>query len=111
MAPSDPVRLEEIRVLDGANLYFTRPAVKLTLGVVRLIDSTDDTAAGVAGRVGMSQGDRPGQRVRVGPAGSDQHRRFVARLAAHLVRSLAAATRTNLAVRSRPGPVPHQIVV
>jgi cyanophycin synthetase len=110
MAASSTVRLEEIRVLDGANLYFTRPAVKLTLRVVRLIDATDDTAVEIAGRAGMSQGDRPGH-VRVGAAGSDQRRRFVARLVAHLARSLAAATETNLAVRSRPGPEPDQVVL
>ena len=33
MEAGDAVRLVELRVLDGPNLYFTRPAIKVTLAV------------------------------------------------------------------------------
>ena len=33
MALPDGVELVELRVLDGPNLYFTRPAVKLTVAL------------------------------------------------------------------------------
>ena len=36
--------LVELRVLEGANLYFPRPAVKLTLDVSSLLDLDDDAA-------------------------------------------------------------------
>src|SRR5436190_24324346 len=42
-----PVRLDELRVLDGPNLYFTRPAVKLTLAVPRLIELSEERMAAV----------------------------------------------------------------
>jgi cyanophycin synthetase len=106
-----PVRLEELRVLDGPNLYFTRPAVKLTLAAPGLIDLSDERMAAVAVRGGLDGTARKGSPVRVGDPGTDQRRRTVARLAASLTRALAVATGTNLAVRSRPGPEPDQIVV
>jgi cyanophycin synthetase len=108
-----PARLDELRVLDGPNLYFTRPAVKLTLSVPGLIGVPHGRALESARRAGLAtdRGDQGAQSVRVGAADTDQRRRFAARLAASLTRSLAAATRTNLAVRSRPGPDPDQIVV
>src|SRR2546428_365149 len=46
-----------------------------------------------------------------GQPGSDQRRRYVARFAVHLTRTLADASGTHLAVRGRPGPAPGQIVV
>jgi cyanophycin synthetase len=107
------VRLEELRVLDGPNLYFTRPAVKLTLAVADLVELSEERMEAVAGRGGLAGAGKGGSSspVRVGAAGSDQRRRVVARLAARLTRALAGATGTSLAVRSRPGPEPGQIVV
>ncbi len=47
-----------------------------------------------------------------GPPGGEQRRRFATRLLAHLVRRTAAAAGVRaLAVRSRPGPEPTQVVV
>ena len=45
--PSAPSALVELRVLDGANLYFPRPAVKLTLDLTRLLDMDEDAARSV----------------------------------------------------------------
>jgi cyanophycin synthetase len=108
----EPVRLEELRVLDGPNLYFTRPAVKLTLAVPGWLDVSEERLSRIAAAAGIEAGRSHSMlRFRPGAPGSDQRRRAVVRLAAHVARSLAAATRTNLAVRSRIGPERDQIVV
>ncbi|MDP9342664.1 MAG: Mur ligase family protein [Actinomycetota bacterium] len=101
------VTLVELRVLDGPNLYFPRPAIKLTLAVPAWMALPEERAAALAARLGLPSG--PG--ARPGTPGTVHRRRFAARLAGHLTRRLAAATGTNLAVRSRAGPEPDQVVV
>jgi cyanophycin synthetase len=93
--------LVELRVLDGPNLYFPRPAIKLTLDVGALLALPEEEAAAVDAGAGPP-----------GPAGGEQRRRFVTRLLARLTRRVAAAAGVRtLAVRSRPGPAPTQVVV
>ena len=109
MAEGDPegpgTALVELRVLDGANLYFPRPTIKLTLAVPGLLSLPEGQAAAVAGEVGLTAGSP-------GPPGGEQRRRFATRLLAHLVRRTAAEAGVRaLAVRSRPGPEPAQLVV
>jgi cyanophycin synthetase len=109
MAEGDPegpgTALVELRVLDGANLYFPRPTIKLTLAVPGLLSLPEGRAAAVAGDVGLTAGSP-------GPPGGEQRRRFATRLLAHLVRRTAAEAGVRaLAVRSRPGPEPAQLVV
>jgi cyanophycin synthetase len=95
--------LVELRVLDGPNLYFPRPAVKLTMAVGGWLDVPEERLTAVLERVGAT--GHPGR------AGSDQRRRTVARLAARLTWRLATASGVRLAVRSRPGPERDQVVV
>ena len=95
--------LVELRVLDGPNLYFPRPAVKLTIAVGGWVEVPEERLASALERAGAT--GRPGR------PGSDQRRRTVARLAARLTWRLATASRVRLAVRSRPGPEPDQVVV
>jgi cyanophycin synthetase len=95
--------LVELRVLDGPNLYFPRPAIKLTIGVDTLLSMPEGRFGTVLMR---TVGDG-----RAGAPRSEQRRRALARIAAHLTRELAATTDTRLGVRSRPGPEPGQIVV
>ena len=103
---ADPVRLVELRVLDGPNLYFTRPAIKLTIAVPGWVRATDERVNAIAGRLGFPSG------TRAGPPQSDQRRRLVARIAAHLARRMAVAGGARrLSVRARPGPERDQIVV
>ena len=45
--------LVELRVLEGANLYFPRAAVKLTLDVTTLLDLPDAEARAVAAALGL----------------------------------------------------------
>ncbi|HXM52236.1 MAG TPA: Mur ligase family protein [Candidatus Binatus sp.] len=95
----------ELRVLDGPNLYFTRPAIKLTLDVAPWLALPDEGAQRLTRRAGFTPV------ATVGAPNSDQRRRYVARFAVHIARRLADATETHLAIRGRPGPGAGQIVV
>ena len=95
--------LVELRVLDGPNLYFPRPAVKLTIAVGGWLEIPEERVAAALERVGA--------RGSPGRPGSDQRRRTVARLVARLTWRLATQSRVRLAVRSRPGPERAQVVV
>ena len=116
MARGDrPASLVELRVLDGPNVYFTRPAVKVTLGASAWLDMREERALALASAVGLpgTTPRRPerGPRVRPGPPRSEQRRRLAARLSAHVTRSLADASGSALAVRARTGPGPDQVIV
>ena len=104
----DGTRLVELRVLEGPNLYFTRPAIKLTLQIDGWLRATRERVAELAATAGL-----PGSGRTAGPGDprTEHRRRFVARLAAHVTRRMAAATRHRMAVRARPGHEPDQIVV
>jgi cyanophycin synthetase len=99
------VTVVELRVLDGPNLYFTRPAIKLTLGVAPWLTLPDERAQRLTWRAGFTPV------ATAGAPNSDQRRRYVARFAVHVARLLADATATHLAIRGRPGPDAEQIVV
>ena len=97
--------LVELRVLDGANLYFPRPAVKLTLDLSALLALGEDQARAVAEQLGMP-GARPGR------PDTGLRQRFAAKVVARVVRRVAAeAGTTRLAVRSRPTADLHRLVV
>lgn len=103
---ADGVRIEELRVLDGPNLYFTRPAIKLTLAVPGWMRASDARVRAAADALGVAGAARPGR------AGSEQRRRVVMRMAAMFVRQAAKASGARrLAVRARVGPGPDRIVV
>jgi cyanophycin synthetase len=97
--------LVELRVLDGANLYFPRPAVKLTLDLSALLALGEDQARSVAEELGMPAA-RPGR------PDTGLRQRFAAKVVARVVRRVAAeAGTTRLAVRSRPTADLHLLVV
>ncbi len=102
---TESVQQVELRVLDGPNLYFPCPAVKLTLAVPGWLTLESERAERLATRAGLPASARPG------PPKSEQRRRYVARLGGQLTRSLARATDTHLAVRGRPGAEPDEIVI
>src|SRR5262245_49776916 len=95
--------LVELRVLDGPNLYFPRPAIKLTLRVEGWLPLPEERVDGALSRAGV--------RGRAGRPGSDQRRRTIARLAGRLTGRLASASGVRLAVRGRPGPSDDEVVV
>ncbi len=101
----NPPSLVELRVLEGPNLYFPRPAIKLTLDLTGLIEAEEDRAARFATRIGL-------KRARPGAAGSGFRQRFAMRAVARLVRQVAGESgTTRLAVRVRPTNDVHRIVV
>jgi cyanophycin synthetase len=109
MASRQDIRLVELRVLEGPNLYFTRPAIKLTLHVDGWLRAKEDRVARLARDVGLPSATRAGGGP--GRPGGEHRRRFVIRLAAHVTRRLAGLTGSRMAVRSRPGHEPEEIVV
>ncbi|HET7762045.1 MAG TPA: hypothetical protein VFL46_06755, partial [Phycicoccus sp.] len=60
-----PVSTSEVRLLEGPNLYFPRPAVKLTLAVPGWVDADPDRMRAACRAVGLD-------RVQPGSPGSGQ---------------------------------------
>ncbi len=97
--------LIELRTLEGPNLYFPRPAMKLTVAIPGWLRATPARLDRMTVEMGAPTTLDPGERS------SDQRRRFVARISAHVTREIARAAGTRLAVRGRTGPEEDQIVV
>ncbi|WP_111767835.1 Mur ligase family protein [Nakamurella deserti] len=95
-SPGSEIAPVELRVLTGPNLYFTRPAVKLTL------DASAALAADAAVMLGWQQAIAPTASA-VGLPGSEVRARAVAELAAALVRRIAAGIRRRVPAVGRPG--------
>jgi cyanophycin synthetase len=99
------VEAREVRVLDGPNLYFTRPALKVRLGMAVAVDLPTAAATRLARSVGLAS-------ARPGAPGSAWRRQFLARVVRQVLRRMALeAGVTRLAVRARPGPAPDEVVV
>lgn len=99
------VTATEVRVLEGPNLYFPRPAVKVTLDVSGLLEAEKETIRRMARVAGLGA-------IQAGAAGSEQRQRVLARLAERAVRQVSRASGTSrLGVRSRPGNDRSVIVV
>jgi cyanophycin synthetase len=102
---AEPVRTIELRVLDGPNLYFPRPAIKLTLDVTGWLRVGEEKVVAIARATGIRAID-PGAR------GSDQRLRATARIAVQLTRRIAAIAGTaRLAVRGRTGPEFGRVII
>ena len=76
------VTVAEVRVLEGPNLYFAKPAVKVSLELPGYLDAQERALSDLARRIGL-RGNRPGA------PGSEQRQRFVARVVERAVRRLA----------------------
>jgi cyanophycin synthetase len=97
--------LVELRILDGANLYFSRAAVKLTLDLTALIDAPAPVAKAYASALGLGN-TRPGR------IGSGFRQRFAVRLVGHLIRRIAReAGIGRIGVRVRSESDVHRLVV
>lgn len=108
MARRDGVRVVELRVLDGPNLYFPRPAIKLTLVVDAWLDAPAPRVARVAERLAVRTRARA---LQPGEPRTDTRRRFVGRILVELTRAIASRTGTSLAVRVRTGAEPEELVI
>ena len=105
MATSPARSLVEVRLLDGPNLYFPRPAAKVTLDLTELLGLPAAAARDLGAGLGLGT-------TRPGAAGSVFRQRFAIRLVTQIVRRLArAAGVTRLAVRTRTGQSVSELVV
>ena len=97
--------LVEVRLLDGPNLYFPRPAAKVTLDLTELLGLPAAAARDLGAELGLGT-------TRPGAAGTVFRQRFAIRLVTQIVRRLAqAAGVTRLAVRTRTGQSVNELVV
>ncbi|MBP6996412.1 MAG: tetratricopeptide repeat protein [Phycicoccus sp.] len=103
-APHD-VRVVEVRILEGPNLYFPRPAVKVTLQLPGPLALTPGQAIALGQAVGL-------KRTHPGAPGSVARQRLLLGVVERVVRALAKASgTTRLGVRSRPGSATDEVVV
>src|SRR6266540_1897153 len=92
-------------MLDGANLYFGRAAVRLTLDVSALTDAPAPAAKAYAAALGLGT-TRPGR------AGTGLRQRFAYRVLTGLVRRLGRESGiVRLGVRVRPGSDVRHLIV
>ena len=97
--------LVELRVLDGPNLYFPRPAIKLTLDLEAYASLPPGEFAAAARDLGARIG-------RVGAPATRARQSALLRLGESVVRRVATASgTTRLGVRARPGIDLGKIVV
>lgn len=97
--------LVELRVLDGANLYFSRAAIKLTLDLTKLIDAPSPAARAYAAALGLGA-TRPGR------VGSGFRQRFAVRVVGHVLRRIAREAGVGrVGVRVRSESDVHRLVV
>ncbi|MFC7593875.1 tetratricopeptide repeat protein [Terrabacter sp. GCM10028922] len=100
-----PVRVEEVRVLDGPNLYFSRPAIKVILHLPGFLDLKRTEAEALARRLGMRSA-RPGRR------GTALRQRFVMRLIRNVARRVGTEIGAGrLGVRVRAGQTVEDVVL
>src|SRR6478735_11291892 len=97
---TDPVRgvhVEEVRVLDGPNLYFARPAIKVSLHLPGYLELKRPQAEALAARLGLRSA-RPGKR------GTALRQRFVMRVIRTVTRRVGTEIGVGrLGVRVRAG--------
>ena len=99
------VHVDEVRVLDGPNLYFARPAIKVTLRLPGYLGLRRVECELLARRLGMRSA-RPGKR------GSELRQRFVMRVLRNVTRRLGSEIGTGrLGVRVRAGREPVDVVL
>jgi cyanophycin synthetase len=104
------VTAREIRVLEGPNLYFRRPAVKVVLDVSAVLAAAADDLVSLTAPLGRP--GSPGRTGRPGAIGSQARQRYAARLAERTLRILAHRMgTTRLGVRSRPGESVDEVVI
>lgn len=99
------VTVSEVRVLEGPNLYFAKPAIKVSLELPGYLGVDEATLTSLAKKLGMRS-------ARPGAPGTEQRQRFVMRLVERAVRGVATASgTTRLGVRVRPASAREGVVV
>ncbi len=98
------VIVREMRVLEGPNLYFPRPAVKVSMSMPGYQSAGLEQMRELADRLGL-------RRAAPGAPHSEQRHRFLVRLVSVLLRRVAAQAGSRLAVRGRTEAGPDDVVV
>lgn len=94
--PPPSVVTREVRLLDGPNLYFPRPAVKVTLALPGPLAAPEDEVRALVAAAGLRRGQP-------GAPGTEQRQRVLMRVVERAVRALAVEAGTRrLGVRTRP---------
>src|SRR5262245_27513794 len=105
MTSAPTVAVREVRVLEGPNLYFPRPAIKASLALPGYLAADESALRELAARIGL-RGSRPGS------PHTEQRQRFVLRVVERAVRRVATSSgTTRLGVRTRPGSELDDVVV
>jgi cyanophycin synthetase len=103
--PAEQVRVDEVRVLEGPNLYFARPTIKVSLHLHGYLVMRRTEAEALARRLGM-RGARPGRR------GSALRQRFVMRVIRTVTKRVGSEIGVGrLGVRVRAGQTVEDVVV
>ena len=90
-----PVTTREVRLLEGPNLYFPRPAVKVTLALPGYLEAEPDQVRRVCAALGV-----PSRAA--GAPGSEQRQRLLLRVVEKATRALAREAGTRrLGIRTR----------
>jgi cyanophycin synthetase len=93
--PGPTVHTREVRLLEGPNLYFPRPAVKVTLELPGYLDAPVDAMRHVTAAAGLRRGQP-------GAPGSEQRQQVLVRLVERVARAVATQAGTRrLGVRTR----------
>ncbi|HET8989315.1 MAG TPA: tetratricopeptide repeat protein [Humibacillus sp.] len=99
------VRVDEVRVLEGPNLYFARPAIKVSLHLHGYLSMRRTEAEALARRLGMRNA-RPGRR------GSALRQRFVMRVIRTVTKRVGSEIGVGrLGVRVRAGQSVDDVVI
>lgn len=94
--PGATVDTREVRLLEGPNLYFPRPAVKVTLALTGYLAAPDEDVRTVCTALGLRAG-------KPGAPGSEQRQQVLVRVVERVARAIATAAGTRrLGVRTRP---------
>ncbi|MBC7560420.1 MAG: tetratricopeptide repeat protein [Dermatophilaceae bacterium] len=104
MSTAPRVTVTEVRVLEGPNLYFSRPAIKIIVVCPGYLSVDEGTLRAIGERLGMRV-------LRPGAPESEQRQRAVMRLVAQVVHRIAAGSgTTRLGVRVRTGASRDEVV-
>jgi cyanophycin synthetase len=90
----DPVVVREVRILEGPNLYFPRPAVKVSLSLPGYQAAAQAQMRQLAEDLGL-------RRAAPGKPHTEQRHRFLVRLVSVVLRRVGARAGSRLAVRGR----------
>jgi cyanophycin synthetase len=103
---TDPtaVQVTEVRLLEGPNLYFTRPSVKVSLSLPGYQALDQSAASAIAEVVGL-------RRAIPGKPQTEQRQRFLSRLVGTLLRRIASAVPSRVGVRGRVGADLDAVIV